>query len=52
MNKANAIDISINSKMIDGKYYSHVAITPPSEVDIRQRVAIICVLDISGSMDC
>ena len=51
-NQTQDLQITINSGLNGKSYYTHVAIKPPASTEKRNRVAIICVLDISGSMDC
>ena len=50
----NAEDLQIEtvSSFHTGRFMANVKITPPKLERKRNNVAIICVLDISGSMDC
>ena len=44
--------VEVNSHVVNDQLHSHIKIQPPADALVRDRVAIIAVLDISGSMDC
>ena len=50
--KIQQIEVSINSQIKNGENLVNLCIKAPEAPPKRDPVAIICVLDISGSMDC
>lgn len=50
--KIHQLEVTINSRIHEGENIVNICIKAPDAPAKRDPVAIICVLDISGSMDC